>query len=92
MDPDFNIEEDEITIKLASYKPLNTFKLTGGMSLTYNINEQIGISLYSDFHHSKPIMAYSFDEDLFDGVDAEEVKSRHQLNYFSIGLNLKAYF
>ncbi|MTG97278.1 MULTISPECIES: phosphatase PAP2 family protein [Myroides] len=79
-------------LQIASYKPADTFQFTAGMALTYNITDNLGVTLYSDFNHSQAKMKYTINKSILEEGDSQ-INTFHQpFNYMSLGFRLTAYF
>ena len=85
------ITEDII---IANYKPKNTIQYTPGLSLTYHITDNIGISSYVDFSHSQSTYKFTYNPDYFE-IDSNESNVDYEkspFNYVSLGFRLTAFF
>ena len=91
-DDDNNIINDEFD--LLSYKPDAAFKMNGGLSLTYMLNPELGITAYSDYHYSNPNFTFTLADDVTDPESTVQtsVSERDRLDYFTAGLRLTAFF
>ncbi|MDR0228327.1 MAG: phosphatase PAP2 family protein [Flavobacteriaceae bacterium] len=88
-----NIPElEEGKVQLAEYKPANVFQFTGGLALTYNITDNLGATIYSDFNHSQSKITYKMDSSMLEEGDPAVNTVQHPLNYISTGIRLTAYF
>lgn len=91
IDTDGNILNDEIDF--LEYKPSTAFKLNAGLGLTYMLNRELGITLYSDYHYSKPNVTYSVVKEIADpDSDMNSITQKEKLDYISVGLRLTAFF
>lgn len=80
--------------EIAEYKPSDSFRLNTGASLTYKINNELGLTFYSDYNASSSTINYKFndileDDDMDDNLNAS---AKEKMNYIGIGLKLTAYF
>lgn len=80
--------------EIAEYKPTDSFRFNSGVSLTYKINNELGITLYSDYNASSSTINYKFNEILADDEmdDNLNASAKEKMNYVGIGLKLTAYF
>ncbi|WP_051209903.1 phosphatase PAP2 family protein [Gelidibacter mesophilus] len=91
IDNDGNILNDEF--EFLRYKPATAFKVNGGLGLTYMLNEELGVTLYSDYHYSKPKFTYSAVDDVSDpDSNINSITQKEKLDYISAGLRLTAFF
>lgn len=91
-DDDNNIINDEFA--LLTYKPDTAFKMNGGLSLTYMLNPELGITAYSDYHYSNPMFTFTFADNVTDAepLNIISVSERDRIDYFTAGLRLTAFF
>lgn len=85
-------ELEDGKVQLAEYKPANVFQFTGGLALTYNITDNLGLTAYSDFNHSQSKITYKINDIVLDKEDIKVNTVKHPLNYLSMGIRLTAYF
>ncbi len=85
-------ELEDGKVQLAEYKPANVFQFTGGLALTYNITDNLGLTAYSDFNHSQSKITYKINDIVLDEDDIKVNTVKHPLNYLSMGIRLTAYF
>lgn len=85
-------ELEDGKVQLAEYKPASVFQFTGGLALTYNITESLGITAYSDFNHSQSKITYKINESILEEGDPKVNTVKHPFNYLSMGVRLTAYF
>lgn len=84
--------EENTEVTLASYKPKNALQYTTGLALNYNIKSGMGVSLYSDYHHSKISYNYIRNKDFLDLGESETLIDKTPFNYITLGVRLTAYF
>lgn len=77
---------------VSSYKPHSAFRWSFGSSFTYNLTDQLGISIYGDYSGSNPIVKYYPGNPLLSAEKSKENSSKINLQYISTGLRLIAYF
>lgn len=90
----FNNAHRSDELEIAGYKPSNTFKFGTGISLTYKMNTNLGITSYIDYHYLNPQITYSINEDLAE-IDPGTVlyaKVKNRMDYIATGLRLTAFF
>lgn len=85
-------EMQEDKVQIAEYKPANVFQFTGGLALTYNITDNLGATIYSDFNHSQSKITYKIDDNILEPEEPQINVVKHPFNYLSTGIRLTAYF
>jgi membrane-associated phospholipid phosphatase len=90
-DTDDNILNDESD--LMTFRPARAFKVNGGLAITRMLNTELGITAYTDYHHSKPVFTYEGASDPTDpNLPHEIVKEKNEMSYITAGLRLTAFF
>lgn len=79
-------------VQIASYTPENVFQFTGGMALTYNLTDNLGATIYSDFNHSMSKITYELNDSSIDQGQIPTNTVKGPFNYLSAGVRLTAYF
>lgn len=85
---------DEImnNMEVASFKPHSTFRWSAGTALTYNLTDQLGLSLYANFATTSPMMKYRPENLILSAKDSQPSSARETLQYIATGVRLTAYF
>ncbi len=82
--------------EVADYRPSSSFRWNSGASVTYKLNEKLGITAYADFTRTNSKITYTFNEILKDdeemNMDFNDTYAKEKINYVSLGLKLTAYF
>ncbi|MDM1408212.1 phosphatase PAP2 family protein [Myroides sp. DF42-4-2] len=81
---------DDMTI--SSYKPHSSFRWSTGTAFTYNITDQLGLSLYADYSTTKPTIRYTPGNPQLNSSNNKFESNKADLHYLSTGLRLTAYF
>lgn len=90
-DGDGNIINDEFDF--LKYELDNALKLNGGFSITYMLNRELGVTIYSDYHYSKPNFTYTISDDVSDlNTNFSIIREKEKLEYITSGLRLTAFF
>ncbi|MCL7986648.1 phosphatase PAP2 family protein [Sphingobacterium sp. lm-10] len=93
-DDDHNVLNNEID--LLTYKPSRSFKVNGGLSLTRMLNAELGITLYADYHHLRPVFTYTISDDIQEPSQEPssslQFRKKNNMDYFTTGLKLTAFF
>ncbi|WP_278551226.1 phosphatase PAP2 family protein [Elizabethkingia bruuniana] len=76
---------------IAIYKPSKGIMMGSGISLTYKITPQIGITAYNDFHSTISKIYYYFDSPTNFSKEINSV-SKEKISYITLGFKLTAYF
>lgn len=81
-------------IDILTYKPKGAFRASTGASITYKFNDELGLSLYVDYHYTKPTIEMAVIEDglEWDEGTVNRIEIREQMDYFATGLRLTAFF
>ncbi|EHQ44507.1 phosphatase PAP2 family protein [Myroides odoratus] len=82
--------QDNMTV--SSYKPHSSFRWSAGTAFTYNITDQLGLSLYMDYSSTKPMVRYTPENPLLNGPSAKPSATKADLHYVATGIRLTAYF
>lgn len=82
--------------EVASYRPSKSIRWTNGVSATYKLNPNLGVSAYANYSLSDSEIFYSFAEELKNDEEIGEffnnVSNKEKINYFTLGLKLTAFF
>ncbi len=81
-------------LEVADYKPSGSFRWNTGASMTYKLNDKIGITAYADYNSTSSTIHYNFNEILADDNmdDNLNYEAKEKMNYIGLGLKLTAYF
>lgn len=85
-----NTIKDNMTV--ASYKPHSAFRWSTGSALTYNLTDQLGLTLYVDYSNTKPTIIYAPENPLLNSGYNKPNSNKADLHYVATGLRLTAYF
>ncbi|WP_407481429.1 phosphatase PAP2 family protein [Elizabethkingia meningoseptica] len=80
---------------IASYRPSKSIMTSSGVSLTYKLTPQLGITAYSDFRFTKSKIQYHFSDIVEDDDKLNHdfnFSSNENISYMTLGLKLTAYF
>ncbi|AQW91579.1 PAP2 family protein [Elizabethkingia anophelis] len=77
--------------KIAIYRPSKSIIMGSGISLTYKITPQLGITMYNDIHFTNAIIKYYYNQP---GSNIENLDSlsRENISYLTPGIKLTAFF
>lgn len=91
---DITDQSSEDAFVLAEYKPNKGLRWTNGVTFTYKLNEDLGISAYADYNQSRSRIVYDISPLLGDVSTDEdlEFETKDKINYMSFGLKLTAFF
>ncbi|OXA74902.1 PAP2 superfamily protein [Flavobacterium aquidurense] len=92
VDDDDNYLNNEFDILV--YKPATAFKINTGLSFTYMLNSELGLTAYSDYNYSKPNFTYTlmdYGQDM-DNPTQKIFKEKDDLSYIAAGLRITAFF
>lgn len=81
--------------RIATYRPSKSLMMGSGISLTYKITPQLGITAYNDFRFTNSKIKYHFSDivENDDNLNHDfDVSSHEQISYMTLGLKLTAYF
>ncbi|OCW75256.1 phosphatase PAP2 family protein [Elizabethkingia anophelis] len=81
--------------RIATYRPSKSLMMGSGISLTYKITPQLGITAYNDFRFTNSKIKYHFSDIVDDDDNLNhdfDVSSHEQISYMTLGLKLTAYF
>lgn len=85
---------DEKYLVISTYKPHSTFRGTGGVTLSYKIKDDLGVSTYFDYNYLRPTIRIRVNE-----LDRENLKipagdtaTTKRMDYLAAGLKLTAFF
>lgn len=81
-------------IILLKYQPKNTIQYTPGISLNYHITDNLAITAYSDFSHSRVNNKYTYNRNYIEikSNESEIEYEKSDFNYVSLGFRLTAFF
>lgn len=85
-----NYIQNNMTI--ASYKPHSSFRWATGISFTYNLTSDLGLTLYADYASTKPTLIYAPENPIFTPNNYISSSTKADLHYIATGLKLTAYF
>lgn len=82
------------SLDILTYKPKGALRATVGTSITYKFNEELGLSLYVDYHYTKPKVELAIidDDAEWDDGTVERIEMRQRMDYLATGLRLTAFF
>ncbi|WP_407500522.1 phosphatase PAP2 family protein [Elizabethkingia anophelis] len=77
--------------KIAIYRPSKSIIMGSGISLTYKITPQLGITMYNDIHFTNAVIKYYYNQP---GSNIENLDSlsRENISYLTPGIKLTAFF
>ncbi|MCT4326164.1 phosphatase PAP2 family protein [Elizabethkingia anophelis] len=77
--------------KIATYRPSKSIMMGSGISLTYKITPQLGITAYNDIHFTNATIKYYINHSE-STIEKPDSVSQENISYITPGLKLTAYF
>lgn len=77
---------------VASFKPHSAFRWSVGTSFTYNLTDELGISLYTDYSQTRPTMMFTPENYVLSANNSTKYSTKEKLKYVATGIRLTAYF
>jgi len=82
------------SLDIMSFKPLTTLRTTAGTSITYKVNDELGLTFYMDYHYTNPKVDLKIipDDIKLEEGNFLETEVRQKMDYLATGLKLTAFF
>ncbi|MCT3691142.1 phosphatase PAP2 family protein [Elizabethkingia anophelis] len=77
--------------KIATYRPSKSIMMGTGISLTYKITSQLGITMYNDIHFTNAVIKYYYNQP-GNNIEKLDSLSRENISYLTPGIKLTAFF
>lgn len=77
--------------KIATYRPSKSIMMGTGISLTYKITSQLGITVYNDIHFTNAVIKYYYNQP-GNNIENLDSLSRENISYLTPGVKLTAFF
>lgn len=91
-EPERDAADLDRELALYTYEPCTAWMAGVGASITYKFREELGVTLYTDYHYSRPVVLLTFADPERPEERVRTASDLRTFDFLSAGLRLTAFF